>query len=101
MRGGKRENAGRKSKDEENRIRTLCINALDTVFGSEEKAFNHMAKQAKNLDGRDALAYLKVLIEYAYGKPKDNIDVSENEINALEIWQSLTKEQKLKVLGDD
>jgi len=100
MRGGKREGAGRKSKDEENRIRTLCINALNDVFGSEQNAFNHLAKQAKSLDGRDALAYHKVLIEYSYGKPKDNIEAI-SEINALEIWQSLTKEQKLKVLGDD
>ena len=56
--------AGRKPKEDENRIRTLSINALESIFGSEEKAFEHIAELSK-----DSFPHLKLLLEYAYGKP--------------------------------
>ena len=59
--------AGRKPKADENRIRTLSINALETIFGSEEKAFEHIAELSK-----ESFPHLKLLMEYAYGKPKDS-----------------------------
>ena len=58
--------AGRKPKSDENRIRTLSINALETIFGSEEKAFEHIAELSK-----ESFPHLKLLMEYAYGKPKE------------------------------
>ena len=64
MRGGKREGAGRKPKADEDRIRTLSINSLVSTFGSEEKAFEHIARLAK-----DSFPHLKLLFEYAYSKP--------------------------------
>ena len=100
MRGGKREGSGRKTKDTENRIRTLCITALNDVFGSEENAFKHIAAQSKKLEGRDSLPFIKMLIEYAYGKPKE-YEAEQTNANAFEVWQALTKEEKLLIIGDE
>ena len=66
MKGGKRPGAGRKPKEDEDRIRTLCINAMERIYGSEEKAFEYIAVQSK-----ESFPHLKLLFEYAYGKPKD------------------------------
>lgn len=66
--------AGRKPKEDENRIRTLSINALETIYGSEEKAFEHIAEQAK-----ESFAHLKLLIEYAYGKPRITEEIIEHK----------------------
>ncbi|SHI74417.1 hypothetical protein [Algibacter luteus] len=63
--------AGRKPKEDENRIRGLSINALETIYGSEEAAFEHIAEQAK-----DSFPHLKLLIEYAYGKPKETKNIN-------------------------
>ena len=66
QKGGKREGAGRKSKAIEDRIRKLSISALKSIYGSEEKAFEHIAKLA-----RESFPHLKLLFEYAYGKPRE------------------------------
>lgn len=58
--------AGRKSKEDEDRIRTLAIGALETIYGSEERAFEHIAELAKS-----SFPHLKLLLEYAYGKPRE------------------------------
>jgi len=77
MKGGKRRGAGRKPKEDEDRIRGLCISAMESIYGSEEKAFEHIA----NLS-RESFPHLKLLFEYAYGKPKDikSIDVQNMEV---------------------
>ncbi|SKB35117.1 hypothetical protein [Maribacter arcticus] len=62
--------AGRKPKADEDRIRTLSINSLESIFGSEEKAFEHIATKAK-----DSFPHLKLLLEYAYGKPKESVEL--------------------------
>lgn len=59
-------NAGRKPKADEDRIRSLCINAMERIYGSEEKAFEYIADKSK-----ESFPHLKLLFEYAYGKPKD------------------------------
>ena len=79
-RGGAREGAGRKSKSDEDRIRTLSINALESVFKSEEEALKHLAKEAQK-GGKEAFPYLKLLFEYAYGKPKETIDLTNKIIS--------------------
>ena len=66
---GENRGAGRKSKDEENRIRGLSIGALTEVFGSEEEAMKSLAEQAK-----ESFPHFKLLLEYAYGKPVQTID---------------------------
>ena len=69
--GGKREGSGRKPKIDEERIRDLSINAIESIYGSEEKAFEHIAKLAK-----DSFPHLKLLFEYAYGKPKESRSIN-------------------------
>ncbi|MCW5516153.1 hypothetical protein [Muriicola sp. Z0-33] len=63
--------AGRKPKADEDRIRGLSINALQEVFGSEEKAFEHIASMA-----RESFPHLKLLLEYAYGKPMESKQIN-------------------------
>lgn len=77
--GGKTIGAGRKSKADEDRIRNLSINALTSVFGSEEGAFTHLASRAMD-EGKESFPYLKLLLEYAYGKPKETIDMTNKII---------------------
>tara|TARA_R110000765_G_scaffold66328_1_gene128349 strand:- start:649 stop:1014 length:366 start_codon:yes stop_codon:yes gene_type:complete len=62
--------AGRKPKEDEDRIRGLSISALESIYGSEEKAFEYIAEKAK-----DSFPHLKLLFEYAYGKPKQKQDI--------------------------
>jgi hypothetical protein len=62
---------GRKPKADEDRIRTLSIGALERIYGSEAKAFEYIADLS-----RDSFPHLKLLFEYAYGKPKDTKDIS-------------------------
>ena len=50
------------------RISSYAVDAMKKVFGSEEKAFEHLA----NL-GKDNFNQMKLLLEYAYGKPSDSI----------------------------
>ena len=76
--GGKREGSGRKPKADEDRIRDLSINALESIYGSEEKAFEHIAELA-----RDSFPHLKLLFEYAYGKPKDSRQINAHNEQPL------------------
>lgn len=55
------------NKAKKERISLYAINAMRTVFGSEKEAFESLAEQAR--DG--SFAHIKLLLEYAYGKPED------------------------------
>ncbi len=74
-RGGARKGAGRKTKDEEEKAQRLSVKALVNVFGSEEKAMEHAATMSQS-DDKNSFQYFKLLIEYAYGKPKETKDVN-------------------------
>jgi len=50
------------------RISSYAVDAMKKVFGSEEEAFEHLAKL-----GKDNFNQMKLLMEYAYGKPSDTI----------------------------
>ena len=50
------------------RISSYAVDAMKKVFGSEEEAFEHLAKL-----GKDNFNQMKLLMEYAYGKPSDSI----------------------------
>ena len=69
--GGARANAGRKSKALEDKVQALSIQGLIAVFGSEEQAFESIAKEAK----AGSFTHLKLLVEYAYGKPTEKVNV--------------------------
>ena len=50
------------------RISSYAVDAMKKVFGSEQEAFEHLATLGKNNFNQ-----MKLLMEYAYGKPSDNI----------------------------
>jgi len=79
--------AGRKPKEDENRIRTLSINALKSIYGSEEKAFEFIADLSK-----ESFPHLKLLLEYAYGKPRITQEIIEQREQPLHY----TKEERDK-----
>lgn len=71
--GGARPGAGRKPKDEENRIRDLMKPySIDAV--------KCLAKIIKNEDAKhsDRISASKLVIEYTYGKPKETIETTHN-----------------------
>ncbi|MEM6814909.1 MAG: hypothetical protein AAF600_10995 [Bacteroidota bacterium] len=76
-RGGARPGAGRKPKDKEEKAKRLSIKALVETFGSEEEAFKHAAQKAQS-DDKNSYQYFKILIEYAYGKPKEKTEMELN-----------------------
>lgn len=55
------------------RISSYAVDAMKKVFGSEEQAFEHLAKL-----GKDNFNQMKLLMEYAYGKPSDSIKDNTN-----------------------
>ena len=87
-RGGARKGAGRKPKAEEDRVKNLAIGGLTKVFGSEEKAWEHITKQAK-----ESFPYLKLLIEYGYGKPKETKHLT-HDFNSEPTFDSINIEVK-------
>ncbi len=54
------------------RISSYAVDAMKKVFGSEQEAFEHLATLGKNNFNQ-----MKLLMEYAYGKPSDNISDSK------------------------
>lgn len=72
-RGGKRAGAGRKSKDTEMVSVKNAIAALEVEFGSQKDAFQFLAKQSRN-----SFNHFKLLLEYAYGQPQKNIDLTSD-----------------------
>ena len=61
---------GRKPKAEEERIVKLSTEAIIRVFKSEEKYWEHLAMESK-----ESFAHLRLLSEYAYGKPKERTEL--------------------------
>ena len=70
--GGKRAGAGRKSKDEEQRIRDLVSPYVD---GAIAKVLEIMANGQKS---SDQLAAAKLILEYRFGKPEQKQDITSN-----------------------
>ena len=65
---------GRPPKIKEKETGRLTLSALKKAFGSEEKAWIHVAKQA----AKGNFNYTKMLWEYRYGKPKEQQDINVN-----------------------
>ncbi|CAB5217962.1 hypothetical protein UFOVP207_48 [uncultured Caudovirales phage] len=75
-RGGARPNSGRKPKDEENRIRDLMMPySLDAI-----QCLANIVVSDKSKD-TDKISASKIIIEYAYGKPKEKIETDLNVTN--------------------
>jgi hypothetical protein len=76
--------AGRKPKDEENRIRDLMKPySLDAV--------KCLANIIKNENARDSdrISASKLVIEYTYGKPKETVETTHN-VNTFDIKEVLS-----------
>jgi hypothetical protein len=81
-RGGARPNAGRKPKDEENRIRDLMLPySLDAIQCLANIIVDEKARH------NDKISASKIIIEYCYGKPKETVDnnITINDINIKEL----------------
>lgn len=61
---------GRPPKVEEQKIASFAIGAMIKVFGSEQKAWDKLGEESK-----DSFPHRKLLMEYAYGKPKEIKDI--------------------------
>lgn len=66
-RGGYRPNAGRKTKAEELHLSAYAKDAIKVKFGSEQAFWEHIAGKS-----RDSIQHLKLLLEYAFGKPEQS-----------------------------
>ena len=83
-RGGVRPNSGRKSKDEENRIRDLMIPySLDAIQCLANIVKNNLSKDS------DKISASKIIIEYCYGKPKETVDtnLTVNQFDIKEVFK--------------
>ena len=83
-RGGARDGAGRKTKAEELKVQRLGLDAIESVYGSVEKYYIHIAKESK-----DSFPHLKLLQEYVFGKPKETIETTHNinDFNIKELFK--------------
>ena len=72
--GGARKGAGRKPKAEELKVQKLGLAAIEEIYGSVGKYYEHLAKESK-----DSFAHLKLLHEYVFGKAPDIVhNINEN-----------------------
>lgn len=71
--GGARKGAGRKPKAKEEQVRRLGLDAINSVYGSVEKYYQHIAKESM-----ESFPHLKLLQEYVFGKPKEVISIEDN-----------------------
>ena len=84
--------AGRKSKDEEQRIRDLVSPYVD---GAINKVIDIMVNGQKS---SDQLAAAKLILEYRFGKPEQKQDITSNgkEINIpLMKWADDSSESEI------
>ena len=85
-RGGAREGAGRKTKAEELKVQRLGLDAIESVYGSVEKYYIHIAKESK-----DSFPHLKLLQEYVFGKPKVTIENINKNFEMKELDEAEVK----------
>lgn len=80
--GGARPGAGRKPKDEENRIR-------DLMKPHSMEAIQCLAKIVTSSQAKDSdkISAAKLIIAYAYGNPKDTVEttLNVNDFNLREL----------------
>lgn len=86
--GGARPGAGRKPKDEENRIR-------DLMKPYSIDAITCLAYIIKNETSRDSdkISAAKLIIEYTYGKPKETVETTHN-LNNFDIKELFSIDKK-------
>jgi hypothetical protein len=78
------------NKAKKARVGIYALNAMKDVFGSEEAAWKALAEQA--LGG--SFPHMKLLFEYKYGKPEDNLPTKENQKLNINIKNLFTGTQQ-------
>lgn len=71
--GGKRKGAGRPSKAEELKVSAYATDAIKKEYGSIEGFWEFLA-----VESRGSKDHLKMLVEYAFGKAPDKVDVTSD-----------------------
>ena len=84
--GGARKGAGRNTKAKEEQVRRLGLDAIENVYGSIEKYYIHIAKESQ-----ESFPHLKLLQEYVFGKPKEVLEVINEEVDGID-YNKLTIE---------
>jgi len=83
----------RTTKAKKDRIASYAVSAMKEVFGSEKDAFIHMAELAKKNFNQ-----MKLLMEYAYGKPSDSIHSdSKNKTKSAPTINFVVNNQKPQI----
>jgi hypothetical protein len=95
--GGFRKGSGRPSKDDEDKAVRLSRSAFESEFDSLEKAFEFGTKQIKKGD-QYSFNYFKLLLEYAFGKPKDRLDITSGDETIQNFNLSSLTEKELSVI---
>ena len=71
--GGKRKGAGRPPKAEELKVSAYATDAIKKEYGSIEGFWEFLA-----VESRGSKDHLKMLVEYAFGKAPDKVDVTSD-----------------------
>lgn len=95
--GGRRKGAGRKSVSEELKAKELSKASFEAEFGSLEEAFKFGTKQIKKGD-QYSFNYFKLLLAYAFGNPKDNLDITSGDEPIQNFNLSRLTEKELSVI---
>lgn len=90
-RGGPRPNSGRKAKAVELKTAAVCKSALNSLYGGDEEAIIAVWNM-----GEPSL--IKFILEHAFGKPTDNLNLSGGLTNTTEYDLSKLSSQALKEL---
>lgn len=95
--GGRRKGAGRKSVHEELRAKELSKASFEAEFGTLQEAFTFGMKQIKKGD-KHSFSYYKLLLAYAFGNPKDSIDLTSGDEPIQNFNLSKLSEKELLVI---
>jgi hypothetical protein len=63
--------AGRKTKVDEERVRTLSVKAIIETYGGEQEGFTALLQSGESV-------LIKWVFEHAYGKPTEKVDLNAN-----------------------
>lgn len=83
---GENRGAGRKPKAKEEQVRRLGLSAIESVYGSVDEYYKHIAKQSK-----ESFHHLKLLQEYVFGKPKETLTIEQPDNEDFD-YSKLSKE---------
>ena len=79
------------TKAKKDRIESYAISAMKEEFGSEKEFFKYLAQKA-----RTSYSYMKLFMEYGYGKASDSIDSEKRTSGKTppQITFNVTNQQK-------